>query len=363
MCALAPSSRVEASFSESVFGRVAASLARLVAVLSLPRLFSCLVLLGLSVIGARSAELAPSAARVKSLKITILSTMVADNGPGGSRLGEWGFSALVEADGHRILFDTGASQDVVLRNAATMKIDLSTVPDVVLSHSHWDHVTGFLPLRDSVKEKSPTALARTHVAEGIFLPRHLAKTGVSFNPLLVVRPDYERGGGMFVVHPRAVQLFPGVWLTGPVPRKHDEKNWGVGAVQLTTPRGPVDDNLPEDMSLVCDTDAGLVVLTGCGHAGAINIIEHARNTVRPARVHALIGGLHLFNATDETLKWTAERLREVGVDHFLGGHCTGLETVYRYRRNLGLDRAHAVVAAVGASFELGKGIEPGAIAR
>jgi 7,8-dihydropterin-6-yl-methyl-4-(beta-D-ribofuranosyl)aminobenzene 5'-phosphate synthase len=251
----------------------------------------------------------------------------------------------------------------VLRNAATMKIDLTTVPDVVLSHSHWDHVTGFLPLRDSVKEKNPIALARTHVAEGIFLPRHLAKTGVSFNPVLVVRPDYERGGGVFVVHPRAVQLFPGVWLTGPVSRKHDEKNWGVGAVQLTTARGPVDDNLPEDMSLVCDTAAGLVVLTGCGHAGAINIIEHARNTVRPARVHALIGGLHLFNANDETLQWTAERLNEVGVDYFFGGHCTGLEIVYRYRRELGLDRAHAVVAAVGASFELGKGIDPGAIAR
>ena len=309
------------------------------------------------------AEQSDRPARVKALKITILSTMVADNGPGGSRLGEWGFSALVEADGHRILFDTGASQDVVLRNAATMKIDLTTVPDVVLSHSHWDHVTGFLPLRDSVKAKAPGALARTHVAEGIFLPRHLAKTGVSFNPLLIVRPDYERDGGVFVVHQRAEQIFPGVWLTGPVPRIHDENNWAVGSVELTTTRGPVDDNLPEDMSLVCDTDAGLVVLTGCGHAGVINIIEHARNTVRPARVHALIGGLHLFNVTDETLKWTAEQLNQVGVDYFFGGHCTGLETVYRYRRELGLDRAHAVVAAVGASFELGKGIEPGAIAR
>lgn len=117
------------------------------------------------------------------------------------------------------------------------------------------------------------------------------------------------------------------------------------------------------MSLVCDTEAGLVVLTGCGHAGAINIVEHARATVRPSRIHALIGGLHLFNASEETLVWTAEKLRAVGVDHFLGGHCTGVETVFRYRRDLGLDRAHAVVSAVGSSFELGKGIEPGAIAR
>src|SRR5580693_2432442 len=80
-------------------------------------------------------QLAPPV-RVHSLKITVLSTMLAD----GKELGEWGFSALVEADGHRILFDTGAHTDVVLRNTETLKVDLATIPDVVLSHSHWDHV-------------------------------------------------------------------------------------------------------------------------------------------------------------------------------------------------------------------------------
>jgi len=305
---------------------------------------------------------APTPARVKSLKITVLSTMLADMPRGARVVGEWGFAALVEADGHRILFDTGANSDVVLRNIRAMGIDLATIPDVVLSHSHWDHVGGFLTLRDAVKDQTPSALARTHVAEGIFAERRFGNTGLPDNPALLLKPDYERGGGVFVVHARAAQIYPGVWLTGPVPRKYPERNWGRGG-QLVTPQGVVEDNLPEDMSLVCDTEAGLVVLTGCGHAGAINIVEHARATVRPSRIHALIGGLHLFNASEETLVWTAEKLRAVGVDHFLGGHCTGVETVFRYRRDLGLDRAHAVVSAVGSSFELGKGIEPGAIAR
>ncbi len=320
-----------------------------------------ITLLGLAA-SVLSAQPAAPPARVKSLKITVLSTMLADIPGGAHVLGEWGFSALVEADGHRILFDTGANSDVVLRNSRAMGIDLATVPDVVLSHSHWDHVGGFLTLRDSVKDQAPAALARTHVAEGIFAERRLANTGLPDNPALLLKPDYERGGGVFVIHPRAVQLYPGVWLTGPVPRKYPERNWSPGG-RLITPQGPVEDNVPEDMSLVCDTEAGLVILTGCGHAGAINIVEHARATVRPARIHALIGGLHLFNASEETLVWTAGKLRAVGVDHFLGGHCTGVETIYRYRRDLGLDRAHAVVAAVGSSFELGRGIDPGAIAR
>jgi 7,8-dihydropterin-6-yl-methyl-4-(beta-D-ribofuranosyl)aminobenzene 5'-phosphate synthase len=80
-------------------------------------------------------------------------------------------------------------------------------------------------------------------------------------------------------------------------------------------------------------------------------------------VHALIGGIHLFNASDATLAWTAEKLRDVGVDNFLGAHCTGIETVYRFRRELALDRAHCVVAAVGAGFELGRGLDPRTIAK
>jgi len=179
---------------------------------------------------------------------------------------------------------------------------------------------------------------------------------------LRIKADYEKTGGIFVEHAQPVQLYPGVWLTGPVPRKYPERNWS-GSGQVVTPAGTVEDNLPEDMALVFDTGDGLVVLTGCGHAGVINIIDYARTFIRPARVHALIGGIHLFNAKEETLAWTVGKLNEFGVDNFIGAHCTGIETVYRFRHDLGLDRAHAVVGAVGATFELGKGVDPGHIAR
>jgi len=308
---------------------------------------------------ALGAELAAAEkGRVASLKITVLSTMLAD----GDELGEWGFAALVEADGHRILFDTGASPDVVLRNARSLNLDLTNVPDVVLSHWHSDHIGGFLPLRDSVRNRAPQALARTHVAEGMFYPRRSTPPQVEINPMLRLRPEYEQGGGVFVTHAKPAQLHPGVWLTGPVPRRHPERNWS-GRVSMTTPAGVVEDTVPDDLSLIIDTEQGLVVLTGCGHAGVINIVEHARDFIRPARVHALIGGIHLFNASEESLEWTAEKLRSVGVDHFIGAHCTGIETVFRFRRDLGLDRAHAVVGAVGGRFELGQGIHAGTIAK
>ena len=318
------------------------------------RLIPCLLV---SAVFAAEAAPAP-ATKVRALKITILSTMLAD-GPG---LGEWGFAALVEVDGHRLLFDTGAHPDIVLKNARALDIDLSTVPEIILSHSHGDHTGGLITLRQSVLPATPGALARVHAGEGIFYPRTEGNLRAETNPMLQYRPQFEQTGGTFVVHDRPVQLYPGVWLTGPVPRPHPERNWS-GNGRVTTPAGTVEDTLPEDMALVVDTDAGLVVVTGCGHAGIVNILDYARTVVRPAKVHAVIGGLHLFNASEQTLAWTAGQLKAAGVENLIGAHCTGVETVYRFRTDLGLDRAHAVVGAVGATFELGHGIDPGHIAK
>lgn len=297
-------------------------------------------------------------ATVRSLKITVLSTMVAD----GEELGEWGFAALVEVDGRRLLFDTGAKSDVVLKNLQTMKLDLADVPDLILSHWHWDHVGGFMTLRRDAMTKKATALARTHVAEGFFDSRVGTPPGVELNQMIRIRPEYEESGGTFLVHAKPVELQPGVWLTGPIPRRHPERNWS-GNVQVRTAAGVREDTLNDDQALVVNTAQGLVIVTGCGHAGVINIIEHARASVRAAPVHALIGGVHLFRASEETLAWTAGKLREFGLQNFIGAHCTGIETVFTLRRQTGLDRAHAVVGAVGQVFELGRGIDAGTIAK
>src|SRR5205814_6233262 len=88
--------------------------------------------------------------RVGSLRVLVLSTMLADEG-----VGEWGYAALVEVDGHRILFDTGARPDTVLTNAKELGVDLSTITDVVLSHNHDDHTGGLLTLRRTFARKNP----------------------------------------------------------------------------------------------------------------------------------------------------------------------------------------------------------------
>jgi 7,8-dihydropterin-6-yl-methyl-4-(beta-D-ribofuranosyl)aminobenzene 5'-phosphate synthase len=290
--------------------------------------------------------------RAKSVDIKILSTMLADD----DGIGEWGFSALVVVDGHRILFDTGAREDTVKINAHDLEVDLSNVPDVILSHNHHDHTGGLITLRRGVLAKTPGALARVHVGDGIFLNR-----GSKW--METVRRDYEATGGKIVVYDKPVELYPGVWLTGPIPRVYPERNWsGTGMIQM--PDGSKrEDNIPEDMSLVIDTDRGLVVVTGCGHAGIANILDYARKQVRDAPVHAAIGGFHLYQADEDRLKWTAVKMKEFGVQNILGAHCTGIEATYRLRDLVGLSRKTAAVAAVGAEFKLGEEIHPGNISK
>ena len=121
--------------------------------------------------------------------------------------------------------------------------------------------------------------------------------------------------------------------------------------------------MPEDMSLVLDTEKGLVVVSGCGHAGVINTLEFARKKVRSAPVYAALGGFHLFEADAAALDWTARMLRSFELQNLLGAHCTGIEAVFGLRQRLGLDRKTCAVGAVGARFNLQTGLDPGRIAR
>jgi 7,8-dihydropterin-6-yl-methyl-4-(beta-D-ribofuranosyl)aminobenzene 5'-phosphate synthase len=288
--------------------------------------------------------------QVTSLKVTILSTMLAEKG-----IGEWGFAALVEADGHRILFDTGKRPDTVLINAGELGIDLSDVTDVVLSHNHGDHTGGLLTLRRHFLALGSDAMSKAHVAEGIFWERpEPAKSRLE-----QLQTEYNALGGGFVVHHSAAEIRPGIWLTGPVPRVHDEKNYpSRDSFVVKTPSGMAPDTIPESMSLVINTPRGLVVISGCGHAGIINTLEYSQKITGPAAIHAAIGGFHLAMASDEALAWTAGNLEKLGVENFIGAHCTGLEPVYRFRLLTPLERSDAVVGAVGASFSLESGIDP-----
>ena len=306
----------------------------------------------LMLVPATAQERAPH--QVTSLKITILSTMLTQQGHG-----EWGFAALVEADGHRILFDTGRRPDTVVLNAQTLDVHLSDVEEIVLTHNHGDHTGGLLALRREYRVLNPSAMSEAHVGRGIFWERPNRTVTMTAR-----KEAYQALGGQVIEHAEPAEIHPGIWLTGPVPRVHPEKNYGnpfrpdSPAGQVRSPDGMLEDNIPESMSMVINTPKGLVVISGCGHAGMINTLEYAQKVVAPFHIHAAIGGFHLLYGSDEHLSWTANKLVDLGLENFVGAHCTGIEPVYRLRELTDLNRETSVVGAIGATFTLADGIDP-----
>ena len=288
-----------------------------------------------------------SAQQVSKLKITLLSTMVADL----KGMGEWGFSALVETDSTRILFDTGGRPNTVIDNADELKMDLAGIRQVVLSHNHIDHTAGLGAIR---KQFSGTG-AVVYIGSEFFLR---APASVPVGMSKVDSAAYVSSGGRFVVVSRPQEISAGIYLTGPVPRKTDEKNYPRGKT-LTTANGVIEDNVPEDISMVIRTGRGLVVLTGCGHAGVVNTMEYVAQQFPGEKIVALVGGVHLLDAKDEQLEWTANKLKSFGIQYFIGAHCTGLNSVYRIREIAKMTKENCLIGTVGMTFDIDQGIKTG----
>ena len=304
--------------------------------------------------------LPPETSRASSVEVTILSSNLASS----ETIGEWGLSALVRADDRCVLFDAGRNPDTVLLNARALDVDLSCVTDVVLSHFHFDHTTGLMPLLRELRARNPDAIRRLHVGEGFFLSRRFADGAgdAEMNQMIALRDTIAAAGVEIIEHAGPGEILPSIWVTGPIARTHDEKNYPA-VVRVEIDGEWVEDYVPESQGLTVLTEEGHIVLLGCGHAGAVNALEHIRDTIAPEPIHALMGGLHLFAASDEVLGWTADRLRDIGVQHLMAGHCTGIEPLVRLRIGLNLNRRTAVVGAVGSRFVYGEGIHPTAIAR
>ncbi len=132
----------------------------------------------LFVVGSRVAVAQEEKDTVDSLKITILSTMLTD----ATGIGEWGFAALVEADGHRILFDTGRLPDTVLENAKALGVELADVEDVILSHNHFDHTGGPVNLRRSSRRRARLPFPEYMWAEGFSGNDRSARDGSACPP-------------------------------------------------------------------------------------------------------------------------------------------------------------------------------------
>lgn len=269
-------------------------------------------------------------------------------------MAEHGFSALVTVrrgtSTTTLLFDTGLSPHAMVTNASRLGTDLSQIQAVVLSHGHFDHAGGLAGLAG----KQGTRSLPMVVHPMIWTRRRLAVPGREPDELPTLSKRALEGEGFAVIERREPSLLADgcVLITGEVDRTTEfehgmppsHQRWAGSTWQH-------DPLVIDDQALVVHLHRrGLVVLTGCSHAGAINIVRHAQRLTAVPTLHALVGGLHLSGpAFEPIIGRTVDALTEMNPDLLVPGHCTG----WRAQHALAAALPGAWIAgSSGSSFRL-----------
>ncbi|MDX2847671.1 MBL fold metallo-hydrolase [Streptomyces sp. PA03-3a] len=211
-------------------------------------------------------------------------------------LAEHGFSALVTVRrGDRetvLLFDTGLSPSGLVTNADRLAVDLGSLQGVVLSHGHFDHAGGLGGLAGRLGTRRMPMVVHPHA----WTRRRLRTPQSTFDMPTLSRKALDAEGFEVVERSLPSLLVDGsVLITGEVDRTTDSEHGMPAAHQaLRGDHWEHDPRVVDDQALVVHLrDRGLVVLTGCGHAGVVNIVRHARRLTGVRQLHALLGGFHL----------------------------------------------------------------------
>lgn len=232
---------------------------------------------------------------------------------------EHGIAWHIETPQGRVLFDTGASGDVLLHNAAQLGVNLSQIDALVLSHAHYDHTGGLA----AVQERAPSNLP-LYASPDLFRPRYkiAGDGGATFIGIAHSRADLAARCDLRL-DAEPVEVLPGLWTTGEIT---DRYTFIGGSDHLVVP-GNGDEWQPDpyrdDLSLVLRVAGGIVVLLGCGHAGILNILRHVKQRFE-LPILAVAGGTHLTSATPAMLGQAIDELRaHYDAPRLYPNHCTG----------------------------------------
>lgn len=252
--------------------------------------------------------------------MTLQLSIICENTVGRpiSACAEHGFACLVQTSSGTWLFDTG-SGEMLLANMTALEHDPLRIDSVILSHGHYDHCGGLLPL---LKHVGPRPV---HAHSQIFSKRFWqGQHEVRTISLPYSRDDLESAGAAFAFHDTLTELAKGLYFSGVIPRCTPFETGDPHLVRHAADgESLVADEFADDAAVAIETSKGLVILLGCAHAGLVNTLEYFRRELDNRHVHAIIGGTHLGPASDDQFAATVDYLSSLDFDRLGVSHCTG----------------------------------------
>jgi len=276
-----------------------------------------------------------------SVRITVL---VENTAGGRGLLGEHGLALWVEAGSKQAIFDTGQGM-ALEHNARHLEIPLGSANVIVLSHGHCDHTGGLTQALNAALQ------ARVFAHPGAFRKKYIRKDDGTAHSIGIPSLDensiQEQTSEMvWITQPK--EICEGLFVTGEIPRTTDFEDTGGPFFLDEGCQKP--DALMDDQAMFFESAAGTVVILGCAHAGVINTLRYIQQLTDNRPIHAVIGGMHLINASLERIDRTIEDIRKVGVDYLAPNHCTGMIAMMKLWTAFP-DRCHTCSVGTTMEFE------------
>jgi 7,8-dihydropterin-6-yl-methyl-4-(beta-D-ribofuranosyl)aminobenzene 5'-phosphate synthase len=252
-----------------------------------------------------------------SLRITVLKDNAAarpDVYPGH------GLALLIEHGGARVLLDTGPD-DTVVANAQALGLNLAPLDAIVLSHGHYDHTGGLAAVLHEV------GAVRVIAHPGAFDERYARESDgtARYIGMPLAQLEYEGLGAELELSAAPVRVSEAIFTTGQVPQSAAAA--GPARLWRRDATGMSADDFRDDVSVVIQLAGCSAVITGCAHAGLLNILRHAQALLSGSAPRVAMGGLHLSGAPDPVVVELAQEAQRLGVCSLLPCHCTGERAV------------------------------------
>jgi len=265
-------------------------------------------------------------------------------GPGSSIHAEHGLSyhieTYLEGKSHAFMFDYGLDFQGVMKNIELLRIDITRLEALGLSHGHFDHFGNLVPFLKENKAKIKKGIP-LYVGEEAFNRRYANLPSGRYDPSgmqdlgELKREEIEALGVVKIVEIKEpTPVVPGAYLTGNIERVTEYEK---GSPVLLVRRG---ERLEPDLflgeqSLIFNVKGkGLVVLSSCAHAGIVNTVKHAQKITGIQKVHAVMGGFHLIGAPEAKIKSTVADIKSINPDYIIPMHCTGWEAITLFEREM-----------------------------